>query len=145
MWITWRRSTVEAGLFDSDVLLDVLAQRQPFVFASAQALNRVTQPQVQGYVSGHAVTNIFYILRRQVGRETAHELLSKLLQHLQIATVTDEVIRAALQSSMADFEDAVTSEAANAAGVEVIVTRNTPDFVASAIPAVLPEEFLASP
>ncbi|MGI0484734.1 PIN domain-containing protein [Pantanalinema rosaneae CENA516] len=130
-------------LFDSDVLLDVLAQRQPFVVASAQALNRVTQPQVQGYVSGHAVTNIFYILRRQVGSETARELLSRLLEHLQIASVTDEVIRAALQSSMADFEDAVTSEAANAAGLEVIVTRNTPDFGASAIPAVLPEEFLA--
>ena len=57
-------------LFDSDVLLDVLAQRQPFVVASAQALNRVTQPQVQGYVSGHAVTNIF-ILRRQVSSEVA--------------------------------------------------------------------------
>lgn len=98
-------------LFDSDVLLDVLAQRQPFVVASAQALDVVTQPQVQGYVSGHAVTNIFYILRRQVGSETARELLSRLLEHLQIASVTDEVIRAALQSFMADFEDAVTSEA----------------------------------
>lgn len=130
-------------MFDSDVLLDVLAQRQPFVVTSAQALNTVTQPQVQGYVSGHAVTNIFYILRRQVGGETARELLSRLLQHLQIANVTDEVIRAALQSSMADFEDAVTSEAANATGVEIIVTRNIPDFATSAIPAVLPEEFLA--
>ena len=132
-------------LFDSDVLLDVLAQRQPFVTASAQALNRVTQPEVQGFVSGHAVTNIFYILRRQVGSETARELVSRLLQHLQIASVTDEVIRAALQSSITDFEDAVTSEAANAAGVEVIVTRNAPDFAASDIPAVLPEEFLAIP
>lgn len=56
--------------------------------------------------------------------------------------MTNELIRAALQSSMADFEDAVTSEAANAAGLEVIVTRNSPDFVASAIPAVLSEEFL---
>jgi hypothetical protein len=84
-------------LFDSDVLLDILAQRQPFVFTSAQALNMVTQPQVQGYVAGHAVTNIFYILRRQVGSETARELLSRLLQHLQVANVTDEVIRAALQ------------------------------------------------
>ncbi len=130
-------------LFDSDVLLDVLAQRQPFVVISAQALNMVTQPQVQGYVSGHAVTNIFYILRRQVGSETARELLSRLLQNLQIANVTDEVVRAALQSSMTDFEDAVTSEAANATGVEIIVTRNTSDFVASTIPAVLPEEFLA--
>lgn len=132
-------------LFDSDVLLDVLAQRQPFVVASAQALNTVTQPQVQGYVSGHAVTNLFYILRRQVGSEAARELLSRLLQRIQVANVTDEVIRAALQSSITDFEDAVTSKAANAAGVEVIVTRNTADFVTSSVPAVLPEEFLAMP
>lgn len=130
-------------LFDSDVLLDVLAQRQPFFVASAQALNTVTQLQIQGYVSGHAVTNIFYILRRQVGSETARQLLSRLLQYLQIASVTDEVIRAALQNSMTDFEDAVTHEAGNAVGVEIIVTRNTPDFVASRIPAVSPEEFLA--
>lgn len=100
------------ALFDSDVLLDVLAQQQPFLSASAQALNTVTQPQVQGYVSGHAVTNIFYILRRQIGNEAAREEISRLLQHLQIASVTDEVIRAALQSSLTDFEDAVTSEAA---------------------------------
>lgn len=132
-------------LFDSDVLIDVLAQRQPFVTASAQALDRVTQPEVQGFVSGHAVTNIFYILRRQVGSKTARELVSRLLQHLQVASVTDEVIRAALQSSITDFEDAVTSEVANVAGVEVIVTRNTPDFATSAIPAVLPEVFLVMP
>jgi predicted nucleic acid-binding protein len=130
-------------LFDSDVLLDVLAQRQPFVIASAQALNTVMQSQVQGYISGHAVTNIFYILRRQVGSEAARELLSRLLQHIQVASVTDEIIRAALQSSITDFEDAVTNEAANAADVEVIVTRNTSDFVASSVPAVLPEVFLA--
>lgn len=69
-------------LFDSDVLLDVLAQRQPFFVASARALNTVTQGQVQGYVSGHAVTNIFYILRRQIGSEAARELLSRLLQRI---------------------------------------------------------------
>lgn len=131
-------------LFDSDILLDVLAQRQPFVVMSAQALNIVTQPQVQGYVSGHAVTNIFYILRRQIGSEVARELLTRLLQRLQIASVTDEVIRAALQSPMTDFEDAVTSEAANAVGIEIILTRNTSDFVASSVPAMLPEEFLAT-
>ena len=129
-------------LFDSDVLLDVLAQRQPFVAASAQALNLVTQPQVKGYVAGHAVTNIFYILRRQIGSEAARVLLSRLLQHFQVASVTDEVIRAALQSAITDFEDAVTSEAANAVGAEFIVTRNKSDFSASSVLALLPEEFL---
>lgn len=132
-------------LFDSDVLIDVLAQRQPFVMASAQALDRVTQSEITGFVSGHAVTNIFYILRRQTGRETAWELLSRVLQHLQVASVTDEVIRAALHSSIADFEDAVTHEAAIAAGVEIIVTRNIPDFTDSVISIVLPEEFLTMP
>lgn len=131
-------------MFDSDVLLDVLAQRQPFVVASARALNTVTQGQVQGYVSGHAVTNIFYILRRQIGSEAARELLSRLLQRIQFASVTDEVIQQALQSLVTDFEDAVTGAAANAAGLEVIVTRNTSDFVASSVPAILPEEFLAT-
>ena len=135
-------------LFDSDVLLDVLAQRQPFVIASAQALNMVTvtkmEMQIKGYVSGHAVTNIFYVLRRQIGSEMARDAISRLLLHLQVASITDEVIRAALQSSMTDFEDAVSSEAANAVGVEIIVTRNKSDFVASSVPAMLPEEFLAT-
>ncbi|MEH2444547.1 MAG: PIN domain-containing protein [Nostoc sp.] len=128
-------------LFDSDVLLDILAQRQPFIVASARALNTVMQNQVQGYVSGHAVTNIFYILRRQVGNEVARELLAK-LQQLQVASVTDEVTRQALNSPITDFEDAVTSAAALTAGLEIIVTRNTPEFVASLVPAMLPDEFL---
>jgi predicted nucleic acid-binding protein len=131
-------------LFDSDVLLDILAQRQPFIVASARALNTVMQNQVQGYLSGHAVTNIFYILRRQVGNEVARELLAKLLQNLQVASVTDEVIRQALNSPIKDFEDAVTSAAALTAGLEIIVTRNTPDFVASLVPAMLPDEFLTT-
>ncbi|HHP7230915.1 MAG TPA: PIN domain-containing protein [Xenococcaceae cyanobacterium] len=131
-------------LFDSDVLLDVLAQRQDFIVASALALDTVAQGKVQGYVSGHAVTNIFYILRRQLGNKAARELISRLLQRLQVASVTDEVIRRALQSSIADFEDAVTSETAKAESLELIVTRNKSDFVASSVPAMLPEEFLAT-
>ncbi len=129
-------------LFDSDVLLDILAQRQPFVIASAQALNTVMKKQVQGFVSGHAVTNIFYILRRQIGSEAARKLIENLLQHIQIASVTNQVIHQALQSPIKDFEDAVTSAAAMSAGLEIIVTRNKTDFVASLVPAMLPEELL---
>ena len=131
-------------LFDSDVLLDVLAQRQPFFSLSAKALDTVTQEQVQGYVSGHAITNIFYILRRQMGNEAAKKLISKLLENIQVASVTDQVIKAALQSSISDFEDAVTSEAARAIGLEIIVTRNISDFRNSSVLAMLPQDFLAS-
>jgi predicted nucleic-acid-binding protein len=131
-------------MFDSDVLLDVLSQRQPFIEASARALNTVKQGNVQGYISGHSVTNIFYILRRQVGREASCKLISSLLQSIQVASITDEIIRSALQSPITDFEDAVSSEASYIIGLEVIITRNISDFRASLVPALLPEDFLAT-
>ncbi|AFY47891.1 putative nucleic-acid-binding protein, contains PIN domain [Nostoc sp. PCC 7524] len=129
-------------LFDTDVLLDILAQRQPFVVASAQALNTVMTKQVQGFVSGHGVTNIFYILRRQIGNEVARKLIENLLLHIQIASVTDTVIHQALRSSIKDFEDAVTVAAAINANLEIIITRNKSDFILSPLPVMLPEEFL---
>ena len=83
-------------------------------------------------------------MRRQIGSEKAREKLSILLQKLEVASVTDTVIQAALKSSISDFEDAVVSEAANAVSVEFIITRNIEDFVLSSIPALLPEVFLVT-
>ncbi len=130
-------------VFDSDVLLDVLMQRQPFFVASTKALDRAISGSVEGYLSGHAVTNLFYILRRSVGSEQARALLLSLLQHLRVASVTDEGIRQALASSMSDFEDAVTSAAAVLVGAEVILTRNVADFRESSVAAMTPADSLA--
>jgi hypothetical protein len=60
-------------------------------------------------------------LRRQIGSEAARELLARLLQRIQVASVTDEVIRQALlQIPIKDFEDAVTSVAAMKASLEAM-------------------------
>jgi predicted nucleic acid-binding protein len=134
---------LKSVLFDSDVLLDVLAQRQPFVADSSAALDRATAADIQGFVAGHAVTNIFYILRRRVGNGAARALIAQLLQQLEVASITGAVIDTALSNPMTDFEDAVASEAAKAIGVDVIVTRNITDFRNSAVPAVLPADFIA--
>ncbi|MDJ1181616.1 PIN domain-containing protein [Roseofilum casamattae] len=129
-------------LFDSDVIIDVMMQRQPFVFHSASALSTATNPDIEAYVAAHAVTNIFYIVRRQLGIAKTLEILDRLLQNLNVATVNHGIIRSALESTMTDFEDAVTSEAARVTGVELIVTRNINDYASSPVPAVLPEIFL---
>jgi len=129
-------------LFDSDVIIDVMIQRQPFVLNSASALNTATNPDIEAYLAAHAVTNIFYILRQQLGIAKTLEILERLLQILKVATVNDSIIRSALKSTLTDFEDAVTSEAARVAGVELIITRNMNDYVTSPVPAVLPETFL---
>ena len=43
---------------------------------------------------------------------------------------------------LTDFEDAALASAAEAAGCELIITRNVADFGSSPVPAVTPEEFL---
>ena len=48
----------------------------------------------------------------------------------------------ALASEMSDFEDAVVSAVACRIGAEYILTRNTKDYVKSAVPAVSPADYL---
>ncbi|MGH7964718.1 MAG: PIN domain-containing protein, partial [Candidatus Binatia bacterium] len=104
-------------------------------------LDAIGQGQVDGYIAGHAITTLFYLLRRQLGSAKSRHVLADLLSKMRIAPVTDTGIRQALSRPFKDFEDAVTHAAAQEAGVSVIVTRNVGDFAKGTIPAVLPEVF----
>jgi predicted nucleic acid-binding protein len=126
-------------LFDANVLLDVLAAREPHYAASVAALDLVGQEKIEGLVSAHAVTTLAYLLGKHVGPARSRELLSTLLSKMRVAAVTDSIIRRALTSEMDDFEDAVCDAAACEAGVSVIVTRNVRDFASATTLAVLPE------
>jgi predicted nucleic-acid-binding protein len=133
---------VKRLVFDSDVLLDVLLARQPFWQTSAQALDTLCQDKVEGYLAGHAVTNLFYLLRRHLGANRSREVLTTLLSKLQVAAVTDAVIREALSANFPDFEDAVTHAAARTVSADAILTRNLKDFRTGTISAILPETWL---
>jgi len=128
-------------LYDINVLLDVLLKREPFLADSASALDAVGQGQVEGYIAGHAVTTLFYLLQRELGMAKSRQVLAGLLTKMRVAPVTDAGIRQALNNSFKDFEDGVTYAAAQEAEVSVIVTRNVNDFTKGIIPAVLPEVF----
>ncbi len=130
-------------LFDTNVLLDVLFRREPFWSLSSAALAQAGRGKVEGYVSGHAVTTLAYLLEARFGSAKSKALITELLIKLRIAPITDAVIRRALAGPMGDFEDAVTHEAAWEAGVSVIVTRDISGFRHSRIPAVLPEALQA--
>lgn len=128
-------------LYDTNVLLDVTLRREPYLAASAAALDAVGQGQVEGYIVGHAVTTLFYLLQRELGATKSRRVLADLLAKMRVAPVTDAGIRQALSGPFKDFEDAGTHAAAQEAEVSVIVTRNVGDFAKGTIPAVLPEVF----
>src|SRR6202041_3387101 len=54
-------------LFDTNVVLDVLLDRQPQVDASAAAWAAVETGVSEGLLAAHAVTTIHYLIRKEMG------------------------------------------------------------------------------
>jgi predicted nucleic acid-binding protein len=131
-------------LFDTNILLDVILDREPHVTASAVALDLAGRGQVEGYVAGHAVTTVAYLVQREKGAAEARRALIHLLSKVKVAPITDAAVRLALLMELPDFEDAVCAASAQEARCSMIVTRNPQHFRKAEPSAMLPEAFLAS-
>ena len=131
-------------LFDTNVILDVLLEREPFVDAAAKLFALVDNGRIRGSVCATTVTTVFYIAAKDFGQRRARDQVHGLLGLFEVAPVGRDVLDGALDIDFSDYEDAVLHEAARAAGANAIVTRNRRDFANSAIPALDPEEMLAA-
>ncbi len=129
---------------DTDVVLDHLADRQPFAEYAHRLFALAETGELTVCVSSLSFSNLYYILRKLKGRADALALLGKLKLLARVSAVTDAEINSALSSSFKDFEDAIQHFAAKAeGGVSAIVTRNKADYSSSEIPTLSPEEYLA--
>lgn len=76
-------------LIDTNVVLDVILDREPFVESAAALFGLVEVGRLQGYVSATTITNIFYIVRKLKGRQVALEaIIAKLLRGMVLCSVT---------------------------------------------------------
>ncbi len=126
-------------LFDTNVVLDVLLDRQPYVEASAAAWAAVETGISEGMLAAHAVTTIHYLVRKEMGNIKARRIVSAILRVFGVAPVDGAVVQEALQSPLVDFEDAVTAASARLAGCECIVTRDPKGFRGSPVRSLTPE------
>ena len=131
-------------LVDTNVVLDVLLARQPFVAAAAEVFGLVEHSRIEGLLCATTITTIDYLLTRAMPRPAARQALQKILKLFEIAPVNRAVLEEALRSKVADFEDAVLEQAGRVAGAAVIVTRNQPDFRLASLKVLGPDELLAS-
>jgi predicted nucleic acid-binding protein len=132
------------ALIDTNVLIDVFAQREPHLKDSARVWALVETTRVHGLVSAVSFANVYYIIRRIHTRRHAEGAL-ELLRNIFTPVACDAaIINEAMDARFGDFEDAVQYFSARAAGAEVIVTRNTRDFPAAAPHAMTPAALLAA-
>ena len=127
-------------LFDTNIILDVLQNRQPHAQAATQLVARVERKQIKGYVCATTITTIFYLASKAIGADTAKKQIKLMLELFDVAQVDKSVLLAAIQADFGDFEDAVLYKAAQYANIDCIVTRNIKDFKQSKLPVYLPAE-----
>lgn len=130
-------------LIDTNILLDVIQERAPYDKAATRVWKLAEEEVFAGYVSAISFNNIFYIARKQMGSNRAHDAVITVRKTFKFVPLDEYVIDRALAAHAADFEDAIQAAAAIHVTADYIITRNVRDFASLGVPSLTAEEFLA--
>lgn len=135
-------------LIDTNIIVDVALDRDPFFTESEQVVRFVEQQQIEGYISASTFSDFYYIIRKQKGHNWTRQFLQRMATLCEVATVNQAVISMALSTNFRDFEDAIQYSTAVVNQLDAIVTRNPQDFPVTTpqilTPALLIEELTNS-
>jgi len=128
---------------DTNVVIDVIAGREPFVKDSQQILHLCESGKTDGVVSTLTLCTVSYVLRKFVAPGTMRQKLRDFRNILRPVDLSVSIIDKAIDSSMTDFEDAVQFYTAAYSDADYIITRNPKHFPQDNIPVLTPTAFLA--
>ena len=92
---------------DTNIVLDLLGQRQPFYDAIAKLATLAEKGEFRLAVSALSFATVHYILSKNDGREQAREKLRKFHLLTDVIGVDEAIVGKALNSGFSDFEDAL--------------------------------------
>ena len=128
---------------DTNILLDVLVERQPFYNTSAQIWTLAESGQIKACISTISFNNTYYVIRKLQGKATAQKV-SQLLRDVFIPIPpANQVLFQAIDAEVDDFEDALQFHSALANGCNCLVSRDPDGFPPGPIPILSPVEFVA--
>lgn len=130
---------------DTNILIDVLARRQPFHVDSAAVWNLAEQGRIEGVVSVVSFTNVFHIVRKLANGPTAQSAIKVLRVVFAPVACDARILTQAIDSEVRDFEDAVQYYSAIQSGADCMLSRDPDDFPrTSDCPVLTPAEFLSA-
>jgi predicted nucleic acid-binding protein len=127
---------------DSDVILDLLAKREPHYIHAANLFTLIDQKEINAFTSPIVFANLHYLLKKLTSNTTALKSLRKLKTLISTLPVDEKIIEQSLNSEFTDFEDAIQYFTAVNNRINIIITRNKTDYKKSKISVLTAEEFL---
>lgn len=131
-------------LLDTNIALDLLLNRKPFVSDAIQILALAEAGRLEALLSTDAISTIFYVVSKNKDAAAGREAIAKLLDYVSLASLDERAVIRGLALDFSDVEDALVAAVAEKEGVAAIVTRNGSDFKNSPVPVMGPREFLAA-
>jgi len=132
----------EKIFIDSDVLLDIIFQREPWFKDSQKILSLVEKNVFIGYTSSLIIANCYYLVSSNINNPIAAKTISKLRSLLRVLPFTDKEIGESLDSDFRDFEDGVQYYIMSNNGLKTLITRNVSDYRKADITVFTPADFL---
>ena len=129
---------------DTDIILDLVAKREPFYDYAATLFTWADQGKIKIFVSALTFANLNYIITRQLNHEQARKSLITFKSMVSILPLTEKIIELALVSKFKDFEDGLQYYTATENQVSKIVTRNLKDYKKSEIIVLTAEQYIKS-
>lgn len=129
-------------LIDTNILLDVIEERENLVDASKYILDMCLSNNLDGAISTLSIANIVYCLRKDFPKEMYNNVIIRLGYFLKFLDLKSNYIFDAIDLDFADYEDALQTATAMSFNADYIITRNKKDFKKSPIKVVTPEEML---
>jgi predicted nucleic acid-binding protein len=127
---------------DTNLLLDVLAERKPFYSSAAHVWSLRETGVCEGLVSAISFNNVFYIVRRARNVDAARRALVLMRDIFSSVAPDQQILNQAIDSDIRDFEDAIQFFSAQRARADYLLTRNTADFPKTRLPILAADEFL---
>lgn len=115
-------------LIDSNVLLDVVLNRRPWAEDATGLLDAVAKGRAIGYVAGHTIPTVYYVVANERDRAAAATVVSDMLELLTVVPLDNAGFQRALGLGLRDFEDAAQAAACLEVGADSLVTRNPKDY-----------------
>jgi predicted nucleic acid-binding protein len=113
---------------DSDIILDLLAHRDPFYDNAAELFTFAYNGKIELYTTTVVLANVFYILRKPKGNEGAKQQLKDLRLLVNILPINANIVDMSLNSKFNDFEDGLQYFTAKENNLLAIITRNGEDY-----------------
>jgi predicted nucleic acid-binding protein len=131
-------------LLDTNIILDLLAAREPFYAEAAELFSLADKKSIKLSVSALSFANIHYILSKFINDQEARKILRNFKVIVSVLPLDEKIVDLALNSDFKDFEDSIQYFTAIENAQKLIVTRNKSDFKHSKIPIMTAGEFIKS-